>query len=190
MTKTKEIMYDSPEAAKKVTVTGWVSTDGRFWGNDEHMARWSSCTHMTCECGDKYERMYTMCPSCREKKSIQKYNARPFKEWNGDVVYADSCDEYFCSEEEIEEYCEEYEVFPKDMRFIICEAVEARGVDEDYWYDDLPDDQTIGDVSPEIAKALELLNNTIRDQKAILSWYPGKFRTDIQVTVQPVEKEG
>ena len=33
------IAYDSAEAASIQTVSGWVSRAGRFFGNDEHMAR-------------------------------------------------------------------------------------------------------------------------------------------------------
>ena len=36
----KIVTYDSAEAASIQTVTGWVSRSGRFWGNDEHMARY------------------------------------------------------------------------------------------------------------------------------------------------------
>lgn len=44
----KIIPYDSPEAASFKTVTGWVSSDGIFCGNDEHVARYRGCTHIKC----------------------------------------------------------------------------------------------------------------------------------------------
>ena len=43
------IMYDSPEAASIKTITGWVSSAGRFWGDNEHMARYDGSTHMKCK---------------------------------------------------------------------------------------------------------------------------------------------
>jgi len=45
----KIVPYDSAEAASIQTVTGWVSRSGRFWGNDEHMARYDGCTHRKCD---------------------------------------------------------------------------------------------------------------------------------------------
>ena len=41
----KIILPESPEAASIQTVTGWVSSNGRYWGNDEHMARYDGSTH-------------------------------------------------------------------------------------------------------------------------------------------------
>ena len=45
MAEKQIIMEDSPEAASIQTVTGWVSRTGRFWGNDERMARFDGSTH-------------------------------------------------------------------------------------------------------------------------------------------------
>ncbi|KGB00537.1 hypothetical protein DR73_495 [Enterobacteriaceae bacterium ATCC 29904] len=36
----KVVMMDSPEAASIQTLTGWVDRQGRYWGKDEHQARW------------------------------------------------------------------------------------------------------------------------------------------------------
>ena len=50
MTATKQqeevVMIDDPRAATLVTVTGWRSRDGRFYGDNEHSARWAGCTHV------------------------------------------------------------------------------------------------------------------------------------------------
>ncbi|CAB4172456.1 hypothetical protein UFOVP935_22 [uncultured Caudovirales phage] len=58
MTATKQqeevVMIDDPQAATLVTVTGWRSRDGRFYGDNEHAARWGGCTHVKClACGNK-----------------------------------------------------------------------------------------------------------------------------------------
>jgi len=44
----KEIIkYDSPDSAKYVkNIEGWVSKNGKFFGKDEHIARWDGCTHV------------------------------------------------------------------------------------------------------------------------------------------------
>jgi hypothetical protein len=45
----KIVMMDSDEAASIQTVTGWVDRHGRFWGKDEHQARWCGATHRKCK---------------------------------------------------------------------------------------------------------------------------------------------
>lgn len=45
----KIVMMDSDEAASIQTVTGWVDRQGRFWGGDEHQARWCGATHRKCK---------------------------------------------------------------------------------------------------------------------------------------------
>ncbi|HAT6800607.1 TPA: hypothetical protein JAN03_00980 [Citrobacter freundii] len=45
----KIVMMDSDEAASIQTVTGWVDRHGRFWGGDEHQARWCGATHRKCK---------------------------------------------------------------------------------------------------------------------------------------------
>lgn len=46
------ILPSSDEAAQQVTVTGWRSREGLFYGNDERIARWAGATHVECsECG-------------------------------------------------------------------------------------------------------------------------------------------
>ena len=61
-------MIDDPRAATLVTVAGWRSRDGRFYGDNEHAARWSGCTHVKCvSCGDPTNKICSVCQSCREK---------------------------------------------------------------------------------------------------------------------------
>ena len=47
--KLKIVMMDSDKAASIQTVTGWVDRQGRFWGKDEHQARWCGATHRKCK---------------------------------------------------------------------------------------------------------------------------------------------
>jgi hypothetical protein len=53
--KTEEIMVlrDSSEAAQYRTgLSGWVSRNGRYFGESEDMARYDGCTHVACQyCG-------------------------------------------------------------------------------------------------------------------------------------------
>ena len=71
----EQILYTSDEVAKHVTnIEGWVDRHGRFWGKDEHMARWSGCTHIICpSCGNPTSRNYTICSDCRNKKALSYF---------------------------------------------------------------------------------------------------------------------
>jgi len=86
MSGEKVIPFDSPEAARLVTVTGWVSSDGRFFGNlddAERIARYAGCTHQPCgECGVLCEKMYTRCPECRAKEESKRFAEKKRQEWD------------------------------------------------------------------------------------------------------------
>ena len=59
------IMYDAPEAASLKTVTGWVSADGRFFGSNEDLARYSGATHRRCEVSPEHK-IYEVNSYCKE----------------------------------------------------------------------------------------------------------------------------
>lgn len=180
MNKSEKLLYSDPEAARRVTVSGWVDKNGRFYGDNEHMARWSSCTHMICECGNERKKGWTICKECRDKKETEKYNALEFKEWDGDTpLYSEGADQYFFGEDEILDHCEEYECSPDDLMLIICRPGYASCVEYDHWHDDLPEGMGLNDVAPELAEAVDALNKLIDEKKFILSWFPGKYRTTI-----------
>jgi hypothetical protein len=42
MQEKPKVMYASDEVAQKVTVTGWRSRNGYFYGANEHLARWKA----------------------------------------------------------------------------------------------------------------------------------------------------
>jgi hypothetical protein len=173
------VMYDSPEAAKQVTVTGWVSRRGIFYGDNEHIARWDGCTHKACEgCGLPCEKSYIKCRNCREKADIARWEAMPKKAWDGaQMIFCDATDHYYSDPEGILEYCEDEGVSLADMRPILCEPNYAREVDSDYWTDELPEDEY--DLPEDIETALAALNKAIREHKEPLSWGPGKFALDV-----------
>lgn len=186
------VMSDSPEAAKLVTITGWVSRNGTFYGNDERIARYAGCTHRPCEtegCGKPTEKMYIYCEDCRHKRDFAKYEAMPAAAWDGQqMIFADSHDEYFSDPESFFEHCESNDVEPADCRPILCVPSIARQVDPDYWQDDMAED---GELPAELEAALDALNRVISDGKFVLSWSPGKTRmaldsqSDAKVDVKP-----
>lgn len=176
----KKIMYDSPEAAQLKTVTGWVSSDGHFYGDNEGTARYAGSTHKTCECGGEHIKHYTMCSDCRGKKAVERHQAREFKKWEGEPLNIDGSEEFFFDEGSLFDYCQDNGINPADLNLIICEPDIVSEIDEERWHDQLPEDQYLHDVAPEVSEALERLNKVIREGKFILSWYPGKYRTTVQ----------
>jgi len=174
MEKIDKILYDSDEAASIKTLTGWVSRTGRYWGKDEHMARWDGCTHKLCECGNEMMKGYTICETCRSKKAIEAYDKMPFKEWDGKtplVLFND--DQYFFHEEDIEIYLDDNELKPEDLRLMICEPNYLSPVNPDIWSDIWPEDH---DLPKEVDEALSKLNEVIKKQKPF-SWSEGRFKT-------------
>lgn len=180
------IAYDSPEAASIQTVTGWVSRAGRFFGNDEHMARYDGCTHRPCgKCGELIP-THSYCRDCHAKAKQEKYEAMPRADWNGaDMLYSEAHDEWFQDCDRLAEYCDEHECTPKELCLIIAVPVYASEIDAlEHYSDDLPED---GDLPPEIEEAFAKLNEVIRASKSVLSWLPGKFAaTDDSILITTI----
>jgi hypothetical protein len=175
------VISDSCEAAQWVTITGWKSRRGIFYGDGpqgERAARYDGCTHRPCEaCGKPAEKLYTHCPECRSKREIERYLALPAIPWDGSsMIFADATDEYFMDMESFLERCEDDDIDPIDMRPLICKPNIAREVEPDYWCDDLAED---GELPSELEEALDALNAVIRKHKFVLSWSAGKQRVDL-----------
>lgn len=180
MQEKKFIPYDSPEAAQYRTITGWVSKDGRFWGDNEHMARYSGCTHVLCsKCKKEYvERGRTKCKKCQHTDYINAYSKMPYKDWDGvtPITLYDS-DEYFMDIDDLFFYTEENEVNPKDLMLVLCDPIYPRLLDTDYWEDDLPDPDY--DIPEELERLISEFNERVK-KIDIISWIPGKYRTTVE----------
>ena len=174
----EKVMYDSDKAAKKVhNISGWIDIHGRFWGTDEHMARWSSCTHHICDCGEEVSKNWIKCEKCRHKKDVEKFRALESREWDGKTplcLYND--DRYFFSEDELYDYAEDVGVKVESIGLVICQPVHLREVDPDYWCDELAED---GELPPEVKDALAVFNAVIKKQNPS-AWEPGKYRAIIK----------
>jgi hypothetical protein len=182
MQESKVVMYESDESAKFVTVTGWVSRDGRFFGDDEHTARYSGSTHFICECGGVGKRGYTVCDKCVLQKENERYDKLEYMEWDGETPLTEwGNDEYFYSEEDIESYCDNEDIDPSTLRLVIGSPVRLPGLDiEDYLYDSLAEDQECDDA--DILYAVELLNKALK-KKGNFCWEPGNKRTVVELTM-------
>jgi hypothetical protein len=170
---TKQIHYDSPEAASIQTVTGWMSSTGQFWGKDEHMARYCGCTHMPCKtCGSTIE-VHSYCRACADKRELEKFSAMEKQDWDGSGMLFHH-ETYFNELQEVLDYCMDNEIAPEELQLVICEPVFAGQIDpRDHYGDDLPED---GDMPKAIADAFDALNKVIHACGEPLSWSPGKTR--------------
>lgn len=182
MTETKKIiMYDSPEAASQKTLTGWVSGGGggypsRFYGTDEHSARWAGCTHMKCECGNPMEKSYTKCDACRRKSARERYLSLPFKEYDGkEYVVEWDGDKYFWSLEDLTDYMEENEI--KGIDLLFCDPIYFSHIDSEDIASEAHEDW---EPTPELEAKVKELNDYISTLPAH-SYTPGKVRTNYKV---------
>lgn len=174
---TEQIIFsDSPEAASLRTVTGWVSRNGIYYGNDEQMARYDGCTHRACNtCGAPTEKPWKECSECRHKMKVEAFKAMPRAPWDGVcMVYSDARDEYYNSPADAAEDLEEGQAL-EDLRLILCEPVRGRHIDEDHFSDQLPEDSELPD---ELVRAIVAFNKAV-DAAPMLSWAPGKVALDV-----------
>lgn len=171
------VLNTSDEAAKLVTVTGWVDRDGRFWGNDERMARWSGATHIACQkCGTPHEKLWTLCNGCRDLAAIDRWEKLERKEWDhvSPVCLFDG-DEFFFDLESFLDWCADHDVKPHEARLVHCKPQYLSQVDTDHWADELAED---GELPPEIEEALEEFNAKIRAQTKPCSWWASNIAVD------------
>lgn len=171
------VLSTSDEAATIRTVTGWVSRNGRFWGDDERIARYDGCTHGVCECGATMEKHWTKCEACRNASALERFAQKPRADWDGSTpLYSDAAERYFFCNSELADFIEdEYEGDIESLRLVICEPNHARPLDPDNWADDLPED---GDLPDELEAAIKALNEIVRTLEP-LSWSAGKYVASI-----------
>lgn len=172
----KIILRDSPEAASIQTVTGWVSANGRWFGDYEDGARYDGATHQKCIQNAEHP-IYEIngyCRACWDEKQQAVYEAMPSEPYNGDACAVLNTDQYFWEENEILEYCVDRGINPADLQLVHCVPTYARQIDgKDYFSDDLPDD---GELPQVLQDAFAALNEAIGEQKHVLSWSQGKTK--------------
>jgi hypothetical protein len=155
---TKEVvLYDSPEAASYQAWEGWVSRDGRFWGANEHMARWAGCTHKACpNCGTVNE-VSSSCNRCRDGEMAAKFAAYPVEKWDGETplcLFGGA--RYFFGHEVLDWLADH----PEEVRICKCKPGYLSEIDRSQWAHELPAD---GDLPAEVEEALAALNAAIAD---------------------------
>ncbi|QDP48152.1 MAG: hypothetical protein Unbinned6437contig1000_6 [Prokaryotic dsDNA virus sp.] len=178
--KEKKIFYASDEAAQfKTGISGWVSSDGRFFGDNEHLARYCGCTHKNCEkCGGEIL-VNSYCESCHKKGRLEKFKSYELVEWDGKHPFAIfDTDEFFFDFDSFSDYVTNNELNPNNLRLVLCEPNYMRQVEADYWEDEFPEGGDDSCIPGDILSALETLNELIGNKKEILSWYQGNKRIE------------
>lgn len=174
----KMILNTDPEAAREMTITGWVSRNGLFFGKDERAARWSGCTHIVCECGKPACKSYTCCEDCRAKRQRERWEKFELVKWDGESPLTTyDGDDWFFDADSLYEWAEDNDIDLADAMLVIAEPCYARTVDEDYWSDDLHEDSELP--SPIVA-ALKTFNEAIKAYREPLSWHMGKQRVIVE----------
>jgi len=173
----KIILPTSDEAAKQMTVTGWVDRHGRFFGADEMMARWSGATHLACkQCGKPHEKLYTHCPACRSERMATAWAKLDKRPWDGATpVTLHDGDDFFWSTQDFIDWCEDNEVEPEGIRLVHCKPQRLSMIGDDHFADELPED---GKLPPAIAEALKVLNAAILAHTEPVSWWADTVAVD------------
>lgn len=181
---TPVIHYDSPEAAQQVSVTGWRSRDGFFYGDDEHTARWAGCTHVNCrDCGAVIEKGSLICDACNEKAALARFLAMPRGPWTGqEMLYSQTRDKYYNSPDDAKDDLDQGQSLD-DLRLVLCTPNMPRLLDFDDFSDDLPDDADHHDLPRELVAAVEAYNDVAR-ACAPLSWSPGDVAWNGNILVE------
>lgn len=151
----------SEDAAEQVSVTGWACKKcKRFWGEDEHMARYCCSTTFPCECGKRYGKNRCRCEECQQKQDHEKWYAKPEIEWNGEYPIAIwNCDQYFFNEDDLMDYLvalhPDHESDENDVDYLTvldslwlttCEPNNGRDFCmSEYLCDDLAEDDSLDD---------------------------------------------
>lgn len=154
------VLISDPGAATFVeNISSWVSKNGKFFGDDEHLARWAGCTHIFCDTCEKpiIKQSYTICSDCREKAAVERYEALPKTEWNGTTpLYSELLGEYFFDEDDL--ICTDCNCNTEDMRLFLCDAVPFSEIEPESYLDDMPDDS---ELPSELLDAIKEFNRAI-----------------------------
>ena len=168
------VLYDAPEAATfKEGLKGWVSREGQYWGNDEHMARWCGATHKKCETCGSINEIRSYCRSCHDQKMDEKFDKYPVEKWDGETpLCLFNSDTYFFDDAILDYLADNPD---KELRICKCKPNYLGHVNEDNWCDDLPED---GELPDEVVVALEALNKAILEAGPV-SWYEDEIAIDV-----------
>jgi hypothetical protein len=167
------VLYDSPEAAKFVDGhSGWVSRDGRFFGDNEHLARYCGCTHVKCETCGHIHACNSYCEPCAERRRDERFNGYERKEWDGETpLNISGTDQYFFDYDDLQNWLEDNDEALEDLQLVLCKPVTMNQLDEDYFLENLHED---AEIPEQLQDAIDHLNEVVRSLPT-QCWEPDKF---------------
>ena len=175
MKANKVILMSSPEAAQIKTVTGWVSSQGRFWGENERAARYDGATHKECENNPEHPiiEINSYCNICAHERRVKKYKEMEKVEWDEPTPINNFFgDEYFFSFEDLTDYCVENDTDLRDLHLVLTEPCYIKPFDiVEHAGDDAVEDWDEYDLSSELRSAIDNLNELIKKEPPI-SYFP------------------
>ncbi len=117
-----------------------------------------------------------------------KYIDMPFKEWDGEsplCIYG-NWDEWFYDKESVEDYCFDTDTSFEDLELVIAEPVYGDIIDPNQiWEGDIPEEEELQYWWPELDQKIQEINKLIIARKESgrpWCWYPGKYRTTVNLT--------
>ncbi|MEP7338644.1 MAG: hypothetical protein ABI977_12975 [Acidobacteriota bacterium] len=164
----------------------------------EHSARFCCATNRPCqndECRNRaIDKHHLLCSLCQGAADMERWYARPEKEWDG-VAVLSVCrtEKYFFSVDDLEDHIADMEGTIDDvldgLQLEICERVEPQEfcLSEQY-SDDLPEDLADSFHTAEIDKQV----NDFLKKHFPEVWYPTRYRASIKslkahLTPRPVQ---
>lgn len=146
----KKLPYE--EAAEhRAGISGWVcKTCRRFFGDDEHLARYCCAKDLKCSnegCMNRTKASgYIYCDPCCAKKDHERWLKLKEVEWDGEtplVLHDD--DRFFFCIDDLEWYLEDNNLKLEDLRLVLCEEegkpqFDMYNLTEDYLPDGLDHD--------------------------------------------------
>ncbi|EHE7802992.1 hypothetical protein ACLIAG_004363 [Enterobacter hormaechei] len=169
----KIVMMDSDEAASIQTVTGWVDRQGRFWGGDEHQARWCGATHRKCKNKPDEHPIHSThgyCEECHRESRQAKFATYERAVWAGEPLVIFDSDQYFFDAESLADYCYEHSLLPSELQLMICEPNYPPEFDlEQHCEEIMPDGEDYYCLPQDVRDAAEALNKALKES-APVSW--------------------
>jgi hypothetical protein len=185
MINKEKIRFDQVAVKYRTDIKGWVGPDGRYYGDDERLARWANCDLVTCSmdgCVNSVNKTYTVCDACLEKSDIDKWKVaekrKPMPEDR--YFYSDYLDKYYGDLEEAQDEAEEVGVSIADLRLYHCQRARSPEIDlHDLVADLTPDGMEPWELlTDEIILAAENLNRLLAEHK-FDSFSPTKIAVDL-----------
>lgn len=169
----KIVMMESNEAASIQTLTGWVDRHGRYWGKDEHQARWCGATHQKCKNKPDEHPIHSThgyCEECHRESRQEKFAKMERAVWTGEPLVIFDSDQYFFDTESLADYCWENSVLPSELQLMICEPNYPPYFDvEQHCEEIIPDGGDCYSLSQAVLDAADALNKAIEESEPV-SW--------------------